>query len=71
MRRRIALIPSPFVGANSWAPVAGLSPEFVAMDYGGVRAPDWCGAVAAKIVEQVGRALDRRVAQRRPGAWRG
>jgi hypothetical protein len=55
MRRRIALIPSPFVGANSWAPVAGLSPEFVAMDYGGVRAPDWCGAVAAKIVEQVGR----------------
>ena len=53
MPPRIALIPSPFVGARSWAPVAGLSPEFVAVDYGGVCAPDWYDGVAAKVVEQV------------------
>ena len=53
MPPRIALIPSPFVGASSWAPVAALSPEFVAVDHGGVRGPDWYGDVAARVVEQV------------------
>jgi hypothetical protein len=53
MPPRIALIPSPFVGASSWAPVAALAPEFVAVDYGVVRGPDWYDGVAAKVVEQV------------------
>jgi hypothetical protein len=53
MPPRIALIPSPFVGPGPWEPVAGLSPEFVVADYGGVRAPDWYDGVAAKVVEQV------------------
>jgi hypothetical protein len=53
MLPRIALIPSPFVGAGSWESVADLSPEFVVADYGGVHGPDWYGGVAAKVVEQV------------------
>jgi hypothetical protein len=49
----IALVPSPFVGAGSWTPVAALSPQFVVADYGGVSGPDWYGGVAARVVEQV------------------
>ncbi|MBV8683857.1 MAG: alpha/beta fold hydrolase [Caulobacteraceae bacterium] len=52
-RPRIVLIASPFVSASSWALVANMSPGFLALDYGGVRGPDWYGGVAARIVEKV------------------
>ena len=50
---RLALIPSPFVGAVSWRPVADLLPDAVVVDYGGVSGPDWYEGVARRIADQV------------------
>ncbi len=51
---RLVLIPSPFVGAASWARVAARLPDAVAADYGGVRGPDWYDGVAGRLRDQVG-----------------
>lgn len=51
MRR--ALIPSPFVGANSWAAVGARLTDAVVVDYGDVSGPDWYEGVAGRIVAQV------------------
>lgn len=51
MRR--ALIPSPFVGPNSWRPLAAVVPGSVVVDYGGVSAPDWYEGVAQRVVRQL------------------
>ncbi|MFI4975449.1 MAG: hypothetical protein ACHP84_12995 [Caulobacterales bacterium] len=48
MAARLALIHSPFVGPASWAPVAQLLPNAVAVDYGGVSASDLYEGVAAR-----------------------
>lgn len=50
---RIALIPSPFVGAVSWRPVADILPDTVAVDYGGVSGPDWHQGAASRIAAQI------------------
>ena len=49
----IALIPSPFVGALSWRPVAEILPDAVAVNYGGVSGPDWFEGAASRIAAQV------------------
>jgi hypothetical protein len=51
MRR--VLVPSPFVGANSWRPLAAVMPNAMVADYGGVFGPDWYEGVARRIAEQV------------------
>ena len=48
---RLALVPSPFTGAAAWRPTAEHLPGAVAVDYGGVRAPDWYDGVAARVAE--------------------
>lgn len=50
---RLALIPSPFVGPNSWRPLAAVVPGSVVVDYGGVSAPDWYEGVAQRVARQV------------------
>ena len=50
---RIALIPSPFVGAVSWRTVAERLPHAVAVDYGGVCGPDWHEGAALRIAAQM------------------
>jgi len=47
------LIPSPFVGANSWRPLARIMPDTVVADYGAVSTGDDHGTVARRIVEPV------------------
>lgn len=49
---RLALIASPFTGASGWAPVAGLLPDALAVDYGDVRGPDWYEGVARRVAAQ-------------------
>ena len=49
---RLALIPSPFVGAVSWRATAAALPDAIACDYGGVSAPDWYEGVANRIIAQ-------------------
>ena len=51
MRR--VLVPSPFVGANSWRPLAAVMPNATVADYGGVSGPDWYEGVARRIAERV------------------
>jgi hypothetical protein len=50
---RLALIPSPFVGPNSWRPLADVIPDAVVVDYGGVSSPDWYEGVAKRVARQV------------------
>lgn len=50
---RYALIPSPFVGASCWRPLAAVMPGAVAVDYGVLAGPDWHGGVARSIAAQV------------------
>lgn len=47
------LVPSPFVGANCWRPLARVMPEAVAADFGAVSAGDDHEMVARRIVEPV------------------
>jgi hypothetical protein len=49
---RFVLVPSPFVGANSWRPLAAVMPDAMVADYGGVSGPDWYEGVARRIAEQ-------------------
>lgn len=53
---RFALVHSPFVGQVSWRGLAGVMPEAVVVDYGGVRGPRWYQDVAEAVVAQVGEA---------------
>lgn len=46
---RLVLVPSPFVGAVSWQALAGVLPDAVVADYGGVSGPDWYQGVARRI----------------------
>jgi hypothetical protein len=50
---RLALIHSPLVGPSSWRPAAAalhaLGEAAIAVDYGGVGAPDWYGGAASRI----------------------
>lgn len=55
---RLALVPSPFTGAEAWRPLSEHLPAAMAVDYGGVRAPDWYDGVAARVAEAIG-----------PGPW--
>ena len=50
----LLLIPSPYVGAVSWRPTAALLPDAIAVDYGGVSAPDWYEGLARRIAVQAG-----------------
>ena len=45
----IGLIPSPFVGAESWRAVAEILPDAFAGNYGGVSGPDWHQGAASRI----------------------
>jgi hypothetical protein len=47
------LVPSPFVGASCWRPLARVMPEAVAADYGAVSATDTYGDIARRIAEPV------------------
>ena len=49
---RIALAPSPFVGAGAWRAVASRLADATAIDYGGVSGPDWYGGVGRRITTQ-------------------
>ena len=49
---RLALIHSPFVGPGCWAATAAAAPGGGAVDYGGLRAPDWYDGVGARIAAQ-------------------
>jgi hypothetical protein len=49
----LALVPSPFVGPNSWRALAAAVPNSVVVDYGGVSPPDWYEGVASRIADQV------------------
>lgn len=49
---RLVLIASPFTGASGWTPVAELLSAALAVDYGGVRGPDWYAGAARRIVAQ-------------------
>jgi hypothetical protein len=51
---RLALVPSPFTGAAAWRPTAESLPGAVAVDYGGVSAPDWYDGVARRVAEAMG-----------------
>jgi hypothetical protein len=46
---RLALVPSPFVGADTWRPTAALLPDALAIDYGGVSGPDWYEGVGRRV----------------------
>ncbi|KRB40003.1 hypothetical protein [Phenylobacterium sp. Root700] len=50
---RLVLVPSPFVGANSWRELERVLPNSVVADYGGVSAPDWYAGAARRIADQV------------------
>lgn len=50
---RFALVPSPFVSALSWAPTARVLSDALAIDYGGVSAPQWYADAAHRIVAQI------------------
>jgi len=50
---RLALAPSPFVGPNSWRPLADVVSNSVVVDYGGVLPPDWYEGVAQRIAHEV------------------
>lgn len=50
---RLVLVPSPFVGPNSWRPLADVISNSVVVDYGGVSPPDWYEGVAQRIADQV------------------
>lgn len=50
---RLALIPSPFVGAVSWRAVAETLSDVVALDYGPVSGPEWHIGAARRISGQV------------------
>jgi hypothetical protein len=50
---RLALIPSPFVGASSWQPIAECVPDAIAVDYDGVSPPDWYDGIARRIAARV------------------
>jgi hypothetical protein len=50
---RLALIPSPFVGASSWQPTAECLPDAIAVDYGGLSPPDWYDGIARRIAARV------------------
>lgn len=49
---RLVLIPSPFVGAASWAPTASVLPDALVAGYGGVSGPDWYEGVARRVCAQ-------------------
>ncbi len=49
---RLALVPSPFVGANSWGATGEALTDAMVVDYGGVTGPDWYEGAAARIVAQ-------------------
>jgi hypothetical protein len=49
---RIALTPSPFLGAGAWHAVASRLPNAVAIDYEGVSGPDWYAGVGRRIASQ-------------------
>lgn len=49
---RLALIPSPFVGAVCWQATAAALPGARVVDYGGVSGPDWYEGVAARAAAQ-------------------
>lgn len=51
MRR--VLVPSPFVGANSWRPAARVMAEAVVADYGAVSAADGYAEIAGRIAGPV------------------
>lgn len=51
---RLALVPSPFTGAEAWRPTAEHLPDAIAVDYGGVRAPDWYDGAARRVAEVIG-----------------
>lgn len=50
---RLALIASPFTGADAWRLVAGLLPDALAADYGGMQGPDWYAGVARRVAVQM------------------
>jgi hypothetical protein len=50
---RLALIPSPFVGASTWQPAAECLPDAIAVNYGGVSPPDWYEGIARRIAARV------------------
>lgn len=50
---RLVLVPSPFVGPNSWREVERVLPNAIVADYGGVSGPDWYGGAAERIAAQV------------------
>jgi hypothetical protein len=49
---RLVLVPSPFVGADSWQAMAEILPDAIVVDYGGVSAPDWYEGVARRVAAQ-------------------
>lgn len=50
---RLVLVPSPFVGPNSWREVERVLPNAIVADYGGVSGPDWYQGAAGRIARQV------------------
>ena len=49
---RLVLVPSPFVGANSWGALARALPDALAADYDGVSGPDWYDGMAKRVAAQ-------------------
>jgi len=51
---RLRLAPSPFTGPSGWQATAERLPGALAVDYGGVQAPDWYEGVARRVAAQAG-----------------